>query len=273
MEAKPESFTTGIDTGGERKDHHFSWMKSGLAAQLPSALMAAALWIWVSSWPRDFLSFEIADGVTFAMILKFCLIAWTAVVVIRLAIAFWHGAQWRRLERNGVTWVARNDQKLPVLFYRKEDGNVVLDETPHDKRLKIELMSTRARRASLAKTGVKLIVGVAVAAVLLLLANLALPQLGDDVVQFSSDWQVVPIAALGAFGVFVVPALSSMTVLLFEELVYRSGAQFIPAPRTAAPPTAPKTLEALRAETVHGTGKIASPAEAARQMSSDRHGG
>jgi hypothetical protein len=227
----------------------------------------AALWLasqpydanftWVyDPWGNQLAGFAATAGILFL-----------AVHATReLLKSVWFGLRWVRLEGRGMRWHTADNGEVYRILWLRPDGEFLYDTTIRDHRLQQELTAIRARRQRIAKA--LLATAISFAAWLKgpdLVASLY-PALSDDVVAFLQQWDALAVLAWLLFLFAVIPSTAELLAALVDELVYRSGAQFIPGAKVTGTRPVPLGRQHVEAQNAHGDADFVSASEAIRRM-------
>jgi hypothetical protein len=232
------------------------------------AVIANGLWAFERSLPPDLEIYRISPHLTVALLLLVALTLWTARIYGRLMVAAWYGLRWLSLEWTGVQWVRKNDHNFRVTFYRPKDGSIKIDATTRLERLEHELSAIEERRVRILTEGAKLLVYVAIYALIPAGYVFSYELMNAEVHRFLDQWHFVRYAQVLWFYLMIVPVLVTISLTAFDWLTYICGAQFVPGAKMHDPVIADKTLETMRAEGVHGKAAFVGKKLASMQLGS-----
>ena len=188
----------------------------------------------------------------------------------QMATATWFAFRWLRLEARGVFWhITDSGEPHRVLWLRK-NGEYLYDHTIRDHRMHEELLALRERRRLLMTKA-----AIAAATIVVWQAGPSFiqtfyPLLSDNTVTFLNTWAVLPIVAWLIFLFAVIPQSVEAIAALLDELVYRSGAQFIAGAKVLDPSAARLGRKQVEEQKVHGDADFVTAAEAVRRMAGQR---
>jgi hypothetical protein len=260
-----------IDVGPDGIYGFYARMRSQLSADLPSAFVWAGLWLWVLSWPSEFVIYQVTPDISVVGIIKVVLGLSSAQLAWRLVKALSFGLRWLRLEAQGLYWIERNEHSYRVTLLRR-DGSFQFNTLTWEQRLDQEVSSVRHRRQAFLRDGPALIIRVVGFVLIPTAINLAYHELsyfewGRAVVTFLRDWKAVGVVEWLWFFFCIVPGAVALGLLAVDELTYRAGAQFVPGAKVLDPPRPPRTLESVHAQKFHGAADFVPADDAADHMS------
>jgi hypothetical protein len=223
-----------------------------LASQPPDSTLT---WLY-DPWGNQLAGFAATSGILFL----------TFFAMRNILKSLWFGLRWLRLEGRGMRWHTADNGEVYRILWLRPDGEFLYDTTIRDHRLQQELTAIRARRQRIAKA--LLTAAISYAAWLRgpdLVASVY-PALSDDVVTFLQQWDALAILAWLLFLFAVIPSTAELLAALADELVYRSGAQFIPGAKVTGARPVPLGRQHVEAQNAHGDADFVSAAEAIRRM-------
>jgi hypothetical protein len=261
------SIDRDINVGSRGITGHYATMIQNLRVYGPSAIQIFGIWLWVLSLPPDIVLYRISPHITLALILNVALLVWTVRVWWQVLVALWYALRWAGLEMDGLEWTRRNDNDFRVTYYRVKDGSLKYDQSTRVQRLDQELQTTEFRRSALLREGAKLIAFTIIFFILPAAYVFSYELMSKEVYQFLERWNALFYIQWLWFYVLLVPLLVSVSLTIFENFVYWSGAQFIAGAKMRDPVIPDKTLETMRLEEVYGGARFVDPSEAAKRFS------
>ena len=267
MADRAGNFDRNIDVGTRGLSGHYSVMVGNIRTSGPRAIQIFGIWLWVLSLPPDIELYRFSPHITLALVLKLALQVWTVRVWWELLVALWYAMRWTGLEMAGLEWIRRNDNDFRVTYYRRKDGSTKYDETTRKQRLDQELDTRQFRRTSLLRDGAKLVAFTVVYYLLPAAYVFSYELMSPEVHRFLDRWNAPFYIQWIWFYVLLVPLIVSVSVTVFENFIYWSGAQFIYGAKVRDPVIPDKTLETMRGEVVHGDTGFVDPLEVSKSFS------
>lgn len=257
-----------FDVGGGF-DHFHARALPALKSGTVTLIYAGYAALWLASQPPDDTYSWLYDawGNQLAgLAITVCILILAVNAGRELLKALWFGMRWLRLEGRGMHWHTTDSGDVYRILWLKPDGEFLYDTTIRDHRLQQELTAIRARRQNIAKT---LLAAVIAYAVWLLGAGFVAyfyPLLPDDAVSFLNTSPALLIFTWLVFLFGVIPSSAGLVAALAGELVYRSGAQFIPGAKVLGTRPVPLGRQHVETQNAHGDADFVSAAEAIRRM-------
>ena len=260
-----------IDVGADGIYGFYAQLRSQLATHLAPALILLGVWLWAVTWPQGFFIYELTPDVSVVGIIKLALALFAAKSWWHVVKGLWFGLRWLRLEAQGLHWVQLNEHSYRVTFYRS-DGSLQYDKLTRQQRLDQEVSSIRHRRQVLLRGApvlAALVIGFLLipAGIDVVNAELRYFDWGASVIGFLQDWHEVEAVQWLWFFFGIVPKAVPVALVVLDELIYRSGAQFIPGAKVLDPVRPPRTLESIHDQRVHGAADFVPADDAANRMS------
>jgi hypothetical protein len=181
-----------------------------------------------------------------------------------LAKAAWFALRWLRLEARGVPWyIADSGEPYRVVWLRRNGEYFYYPEMTRDKRGGEELANLRERRVRLGRVS-----AIAVVAIIVWLQGQTFvetfyPVISAGFVGFM-QW-VLPICILLVFFFLVIPKTVGVIAALLDELVYRSGAQFIAGAKVLEPGAWRLGRQNVEEQKAHGDADFVTAEDAVRR--------
>jgi hypothetical protein len=168
------------------------------------------------------------------------------------------------LEARGVLWHITDSGEPYRVVWLRRNGEYFYNDTTRDKRAGEELTTLRERRVRLGKVS-----AIAAVAIIVWLRGQTFietfyPVLSAGFVSFLQT--VLPISVLLVFFFVVIPQTVGVISALLDELVYRSGAQFIAGAKVLEPGAWRLGRQNVEQQKAHGDADFVTAEEAVRRM-------
>ena len=183
-----------------------------------------------------------------------------------LAKAAWSALRWLRLEARGVFWHITDSGEPHRVLWLRQNGEYLYDATIRDHRLQQELEARRTRRHLLVTTAAVAAVAIVVCQAGPSFIETFYSLLSAGVASFLSRWAVLPMLTWIVFLFVVIPKTVEVIAGLLDELVYRSGAQFIAGAKVLDPGASRLGRKDVEDQNAHGDADFVTAAEAVRRM-------
>ncbi len=239
--------------------------RSGVVALIYAAY--AGLWLW--GWPanRQYpLLHEPYDSVFFGMVVTLVVGGLAARGAWGLAKAAWFAWRWLRLEACGVLWQITDDGEPHRVMWLRRNGECVLDATVRELRLAQELAFSGQRRKQLITDAVIAAVAIIVWTHGQAFVKTLYPLFPSWVVIFLRNWGALQISILLVFFFVVIPRTVGVIAALLDELLYRSGAQYVTGAKVLDLRAVRPSRAEVETQKVHGDADFVTAAEAVRDM-------
>ena len=257
-----------FDIGGNF-DHFYSRVLPAARSGTVALIFAGYLGLWLSRWPAAspqlrWLHQPYNSGF-YGVLATLIVAGLIAKGAWDLAKAEWFGLRWLRLEAGGVLWhIADSGEPYRTMWLRRNGEYFYDREMTRDKRAGEELTTLRERRLRLGTVS-----AVAAIAVIVWLKGQSFietfyPALSSGFVGLLQS--VLPIFIWLAFFFVVIPMTVWVIAVLLDELIYRSGAQFITGAKVLEPGAWRLTRQNVEEQKVHGDADFVAAAEAVRRM-------
>jgi hypothetical protein len=253
-----------FDIGGNF-DHFYSRIlpaaRSGVVVLIYAGYAGLWLWAW-PTYPGYRLLHEPFDSVIAGMLATLIVVGIAAIGFWKLAKAEWFALRWLRLEARGVLWHITDSGEPYRVMWLRRNGEYLYDSTAtRDKRANEELTTLRERRIRLGKVS-----AIAAIAIIVWLGGHAFiatfySLLSAGNAAFLYKWGVVLV-----FLFVVIPMMVAVIAALLDELVYRSGAQYIAGAKVLEPGAWRLGRHNVEEQKAHGDADFATAAEAVRRM-------
>jgi len=253
-----------FDIGGTF-DHFYSRILPAARFGAVALIYAGYVALWLSKWPvypGYRLLHQPHDSVFYGVLATLIVVGLVAVGTWKLVKAAWFALRWLRLEARGVLWHITDSGEPYRAVWLRRNGESYYDlEGTRDKRANEELTTLRARRIRLGKTA-----AIAAVAIIVWLRGQAF------IATFSSllpVWAVTFLlnwAVLLVYFFVVIPMTVGVIAALLDELVYRSGAQYITGAKVLEPGASRLGREHVENQKAHGDADFATAEEAVRRM-------
>lgn len=253
-----------FDIGGNF-DHFYSRILPSAGFGAVALIYAGYFALWLSKWPvyPGYRLLHEPDGSVFYGVLSTLIVAGlVAIGSWWLAKAAWFGLRWLRLEARGVMWHITDSGEPYRIMWLRRNGEYLYDSnTPRDVRAYEELTKLRERRIRLGTAA-----AIAVVAIIVWLRGQAFigtfySLLPAWAVIFLVKW-AVPLV----FFFVVIPMTVAVIAALVDELVYRSGAQYISGAKVLEPGAWRLSRQNVEEQKAHGDADFVTAAEAVRRM-------
>lgn len=257
-----------FDVGGNF-DHFHSRALPSLKSGTVTLIYAGYAALWLGSQPpdADFSWLYDAWGNRFAgLAVTACILILTFNAGRELLKALWLGLRWLRLEGQGMHWHTADSGEAYRILWLKPDGEFLYDTTIRDHRLQQEMLAIRSRRQNIAKALLATVIAYAVWLLGPDVVAYFYPLLPDDAVSFLHTSPTLLILVWLVFLFGVIPCTAGLLAALADELVYRSGAQFISGAKVLGARPVPLGRQHVEAQNAHGDADFVSAAEAIRRM-------
>jgi hypothetical protein len=159
-------------------------------------------------------------------------------------------------------WHTADSGEAYRILWLKPDGEFLYDTTIRDHRLQQEMLAIRTRRQSIAKALLSTVIAYAVWLKGPDVIAYFYPLLPDNAVSFLNTSPALTIFGWLVFLFAVIPSTAGLIAALADELVYRSGAQFIAGAKVVGPRPVPLGRQYVEAQNAHGDADFVSAAEA-----------
>jgi hypothetical protein len=265
---RPQARRKSFDVGG-RFDQFYGAAMPRLKSGAVTLIYAGYATLWLGAWPVDpdlpWLHLpwdsDIAGGIAMAVIAGLLIYAAT-----ELLKALWFGLRWLRLEGMGMRWHVSDNGDAYRIVWLRPSGEYLFDNTIRDHRMQQELTAIRERKKRFASS----LAGTAISLVVWLIAPRLLGQtydwLSPDIVATLNQWDALSLLSWLLFLFFVIPKAAGLIAALADELVYRSGAQFIPGAKVLGSRPVPLGRKQVETQKAHGNADFETAAEAIRRM-------
>jgi hypothetical protein len=262
------SVRKSFDVGGSF-DHFYSRILPAARPGVVYLIGAGYAGLWLSAWPagRELRwLYQPFNSVIVGVLVTLIVVCLAGKGFWELAKAAWFAMRWLRLEARGLSWHFTDSGEPHRVLWVRQNGEYLYDTTIRDHRLNQELETLHARRHLLMTTA-----AVAAAAIVVWLVGPSLiktfyPLLSFGVVSFLSRWAILPILTWIVFLFFVIPKTVEVIAALLDELVYRSGAQFIAGAKVLDPGASRLGRKDVEDQNAHGDADFVTAAEAVRRM-------
>jgi len=254
---------------GGRFDQFYGAAMPRLKSGAVTLIYAGYATLWLGAWPVDpdlpWLHLpwdsDIAGGIAMAVIAGLLIYAAT-----ELLKALWFGLRWLRLEGMGMRWHVSDNGDAYRIVWLRPSGEYLFDNTIRDHRMQQELTAIRERKkriaGSLAATAISLVVWLIAPGLL----GQTYDWLSPDIVATLNQWDALSLLSWLLFLFFVIPKAAGLIAALADELVYRSGAQFIPGAKVLGSRPVPLGRQQVETQKAHGNADFETAAEAIRRM-------
>jgi hypothetical protein len=256
-----------FDIGGNF-DHFYSRILPAARSGVVALIFAGYVALWLSKWPiypGYRLLYQPYDSVFYGVLATLIVVGLIAKGSWELAKVAWFALRWLRLEARGVLWIITDSgEPYRVVWLRRNGENFYDPAATRDKRAMEELTTLRARRIRLGKLS-----AIAAIAIIVWLRGQSFietiyPVLSAGFVSFLQS--VLPISVLLVFFFVVIPMTVGVIAALLDELIYRSGAQFVAGAKLLEPGASRVSRQNVEEQKAHGDADFATAAEAVRRM-------
>jgi hypothetical protein len=255
-----------FDIGGNF-DHFYSRILPAARSGVVYLIYAGYVALWLSRWPISpqlRLLHQPFNSVFYGMLAALIVVGLVAKGSWGLAKAEWFALRWLRLEARGVLWHITDSGESYRVVWLRRNGEYFYNDTTRYKRADEELTTLRERRVRLGKVSAI----AAVAIIVWLLGQTFIetfyPVLSAGFVSFLQT--VLPISVLLVFFFVVIPQTVGVISTLLDELVYRSGAQFVTGAKVLEPGAWRLSRQNVEQQKVHGPADFVTAEEAVRRM-------
>ncbi len=256
----PKSF----DIGGNF-DHFYSRILPAARFGAVALIYAGYVALWLSKWPvypGYRLLHQPYDSFFYGVLASLVVVGLVAMGSWKLAKATWFALRWLRLEARGVLWITSNSGEPYRAVWQRRNGESFYDsKMTLNHRLSEELTTLRSRRIRLGTAA-----AIAAIAIIVWLRGQAFIATFYSVLPV---WAVTFLLNWGVLLVFLfvaIPMTVAVIAALLDELVYRSGAQYITGAKVVeqgAPRLGRQNVEDQKA---HGDAEFVTATEAVRRM-------
>ena len=259
-----------FDVGGEF-DHFYSRILPAARRGAVALIYAGYVALWLSKWPTASPQFPLLhdpyNSVFYGMLATLVVVGLVAMGSWGLAKAAWFGLRWLRLEARGVLWqIADSGEPYRVVWLRRNGEYFWYPQMTRDKRGGEELTKLRERRIRLGKVSAI----AAVAAIAWLHGQTFIesfyPLLPMWAVTFLQDWRALAIFVWLVFFFVVIPQTVGVIAALVDELVYRSGAQYVAGAKVLEPGAWRLGRQNVEEQKAHGDADFETAEDAVRRM-------
>ena len=226
-----------FDIGGNF-DHFYSRILPAARSGTVALIYAGYVELWLSRWPAASPQFPLLyqpyNSSVYGVLATLIVVGLIAKGSWELAKAEWFGLRWLRLEARGVLWhITDSGEPYRTMCLRRNGEYLYNPMATRDKRANEELTTLRERRIRLGTVS-----AVAAIAIIIWLQGQTFietfyPVLSAEFVSFLQT--VLPISVLLVFFFVVIPQTVGVMSALLDELVYRSGAQFVTGAKVLEP--------------------------------------
>jgi hypothetical protein len=253
-----------FDIGGNF-DHFYSRILPVARIGAVALIYAGYVALWLSKWPvyPGYRLLHEPDGSVFYGVLATLIVAGlVAIGSWWLAKAAWFAMRWLRLEARGALWHITDSGEPYRIMWLRRNGEYLYDSAAtRDKRANEELDTLRARRIRFGKAA-----AIAAVAIIVWLRGQAFIGTFYSVLP---AWAVIFLVKWGVPLVFffvVIPMTVAVIAALVDELVYRSGAQYITGAKVLEPGAWHLSRQNVEEQKAHGDADFVTAAEAVRRM-------
>ena len=255
-----------FDIGGNF-DHFYSRVLPAARSGVVYMIYAGYVALWLSRWPTSpqlRLLHKPFNSVFYGMLAALIVVGLVAKGSWGLAKAEWFALRWLRLEARGVLWHINDSGESYRVVWLRRNGEYFYNDTTRYKRADEQLTTLRERRVRLGKVSAI----AAVAIIVWLLGQTFIetfyPVLSAGFVSFLQT--VLPISVLLVFFFVVIPQTVGVISTLLDELVYRSGAQFVTGAKVLEPGAWRLSRQNVEQQKAHGDADFVTAEEAVRRM-------
>jgi len=261
-----------FDVGGGF-DHYYSRILPAARSGVLLLIYAGYAVLWLARWPArqgyewlrqpfgsTFLGGVAAIGVLYLL----------GRALVGLVTATWCAGRWLGLEARGIVWHTVESGDAFRILWVRPNREYLFDTTIRDHRLNEEMLAQRQRRTQLATAAGLVLIALIGWRALPPVIEHFYPLLSPGFVSFLKDHAAPALLAQLVFLFGMIPATISLIAELFNGLVYRLGAQYIPGANVTGERPVPITRKQVEAQMVHGDEGFASPLDAVRRMAGNR---
>ncbi len=257
-----------FDIGGNF-DHFYSRVLPATRSGVVCLIYAGYVALWLSRWPAaspQLRWLHDPDNSGFYGVLATLTVAvLIATGAWKLAKAEWFGLRWLRLEARGVLWHISDSGEPYRTMWLRRNGEYLYDpEATRDKRANEELTTLRERRVRLGTTAAISAVAIVVWLRGQTVIETFYPALSTGFAGFLQS--VLPTFILLVFFFVVIPMTVGVVSALLDELVYRSGAQYVAGAKVLEPGAWRLTRQNVEEQKAHGDADFVAAEEAVRRM-------
>jgi hypothetical protein len=253
-----------FDIGGNF-DHFYSRILPSARFGAVALIYAGYVALWLSKWPiyPGYRLLHEPDGSVFYGVLSTLIVAGlVAIGSWWLAKAAWFALRWLRLEARGVMWHITDSGEPYRIMWLRRNGEYLYDSnTPRDVRAYEELTKLRERRIRLGTAA-----AIAVVAIIVWLRGQAFIGTFYSVLPAWAVIFLVKWAVPLVFFFVVIPMTVAVIAALVDELVYRSGAQYITGAKVLEPGAWRLSRQNVEEQKAHGDARFETAEEAVRRM-------
>jgi hypothetical protein len=257
-----------FDIGGNF-DHFYSRVLPAARSGTVALIFAGYVGLWLSRWPAASPQFRLLhqpyNSSFYGVLATLIVVGLIAKGTWELAKAEWLGLRWLRLEARGVPWhIADSGEAYRVVWLRRNGEYLYNPEATRDKRAGEELTTLRERRIRLGKVSAIAVVAIIVWVQGQTFIETFYPVISAGFVSFLQ--MVLPICISLVFFFLVIPKTVGVIAALLDELVYRSGAQFIAGAKLLEPGAWRLGRQNVEERKAHGTADFVTAEDAVRRM-------
>jgi hypothetical protein len=252
-----------FDIGGHF-DHFYSRILPAARIGGVVLIYAGYFALWLSKWPiyPGYRLLHEPDGsVFYGVLATLIVVGLVATGSWYLAKAAWFALRWLRLEARGVRWHITDSGEPYRIMWVRRNGEYFYDPSVRELRLNDELTTLRARRVRLGTAA-----AIAVVAIIVWLRGQAFigsfySVLPAWAVLFLVNW-ALPLV----FFFVAIPMTVAVIAALADELVYRSGAQYVTGAKVLEPGAWRVGRQSVEDQKAHGDAEFETAEEAVRRM-------
>jgi len=266
--AAPLSVRKTFDIGGTF-DHFYSRVLSAARSSAVYLIYAGYVALWLSRWPAASPQFRLLhqpyNSSFYGVLATLIVVGLIAKGSWELAKAEWFGLRWLRLEARGVLWHITDSGEPYRTMWLRRNGEYLYDpEATRDKRANEELTALRERRVRLGKVAAVAVIAIVVWRKGQTFIESFYPVFSAGFVGFL-QW-VLPLCILLVYFFVVIPQTVGVIAALLDELIYRSGAQFVAGAKVLEPGAWRLGRQNVEEQKAHGDAEFVAAAEAVRRM-------
>jgi hypothetical protein len=262
------SVRKSFDIGGNF-DHFYSRILPAARSGTVALIYSGYVGLWLSRWPAASPQFRLLhqpyNNSVYGVLATLIVVGLIAKGSWELAKAEWFGLRWLRLEARGVLWhITDSSEPYRTMWLRRNGECLYNTEATRDKRTSEELTTLRERRIRLGKVS-----AIAAIAIIIWLQGQTFietfyPVLSAEFVSFLQT--VLPISVLLVFFFVVIPQTVGVISALLDEMVYRSGAQFVRGAKVLEPGAWRLGQQNVEQQKAHGDADFVAAEEAVWRM-------
>ena len=256
-----------FDIGGSF-DHFYSRVLPAARSGAVHLIFAGYVALWLLRWPASpqfRLLYEPSNSVFYGVLATLVVVGLVAKGTWGLAKTEWFALRWLRLEARGVLWhISDNGESYRTMWLRRNGEYLYDPTTTRDKRANEELITLRERRIRLGKVSAITAISIFVWLQGQTFVETFYPVFSAGFVGFLQS--VLPTSIVLVFFFVVIPQSVGVIAALLDELVYRSGAQFVAGAKVLEPGAGRLSQRNVEQQKAHGDADFVTAEEAVRRM-------